>query len=792
MKAWRRACFAAPRHLAVGTVVLAAALLISLLLTHKSADAHALLLRSDPPINATLRESPRVINLFMSEPLSQNFSSVEVVDSQGQRAQQGRVTFNPDAPTNMSIPVGVLAPGIYTVVYKTLSAVDGHTWHGSYTFTVLNPDGSAPAGSAFQPQVNRPGPPTAADAAVKWVTLIAVIAWVGSVLFALAAALPAARAAGSTTDHVTQIVRRWTWDVATAAVVLLLLTSAYDAASAAAKLGGLTFLDEVLFDTRNGLWLVLRWSLLLAATGVLGASYVRSAARRSPASLYALLVLGVGVIASLSSVSHAAAQDRGAIWATLFDAVHLMAVTVWIGMLGSLIRVLWSTRAVGPPGERRAFQIEAVRHFSLVAAGTVPVMIIAGFFSLLASVPAWRGFVDTDWGIAMLVKLGLLTVVFAAAGANAIWLRPRWSAAPSTRAAFVRLERRFRWMMRAELLVALAVIAATATLTQLPSPRSALPELTAGPQKDRTTEQMVALDNLLATLTISPNLVGQNRYEVTLREATGGPVQDRVRAVLLRFRYADPAVGPLTVATTPEGEGRYGIEGSYFGLAGEWTIELEVRRENRDDVVESVSTKVEQPFLNTLPFATSSPGALALPITQFDWNGVGAIWAAVAAGMLIAYRRPIGRRFSAKAADATVVGGVLFMAVTMVLAFSVHVDPGRTLENPVPRTPESIVRGEALFSANCIQCHGDTGGGDGPLAASLPAPPANFRVHVPYHSDGVLFTWVSNGIRGTGMPAFRTTLSEEQRWDLANFLRATFDEPLSAGDATDPSATPAP
>jgi mono/diheme cytochrome c family protein len=346
--------------------------------------------------------------------------------------------------------------------------------------------------------------------------------------------------------------------------------------------------------------------------------------------------------------------------------------------------------------------------------------------------------------------------------------------------------------MRAELLAALAVIAATATLTQLPSPRSALPELSAGPQKDRSIQQIVTLDDLVGTLSISPNLVGQNRYTVLLRDAAGGPPHDSIRAVRLRFRYADPAVGPVTVAATPQGEDRYLLEGAYFGLAGDWTVDLEVRREQRDDVVGSVATQVEQPFLNTLPFATSSAGALALPISQFDWNGVGAIWAAVAAGMLIAYRRPIGRRFSAKAADATVVGGALFMTVTVVLAFSVHVDPGRTLENPTPRTPESVARGQPLFATNCVQCHGDMGGGDGPLAASLPAPPANFRVHVPYHPDGVLFTWISNGIRGTGMPAFRTTLSEEQRWDLVNFLRATFDEPLRSNDAPLPSDPPAP
>jgi len=81
----------------------------------------------------------------------------------------------------------------------------------------------------------------------------------------------------------------------------------------------------------------------------------------------------------------------------------------------------------------------------------------------------------------------------------------------------------------------------------------------------------------------------------------------------------------------------------------------------------------------------------------------------------------------------------------------------------------------ALFAANCASCHGDTGAGDGPLADSLPAPPANFTIHVPFHPDGVLYAWITDGIRGTGMPGWSPQLSDQERWDLVNFLRANFD-----------------
>jgi mono/diheme cytochrome c family protein len=55
------------------------------------------------------------------------------------------------------------------------------------------------------------------------------------------------------------------------------------------------------------------------------------------------------------------------------------------------------------------------------------------------------------------------------------------------------------------------------------------------------------------------------------------------------------------------------------------------------------------------------------------------------------------------------------------------------------------------------------------------------------HTDGELFYWVSYGFQGSAMPAWKDTLTEEQRWDVINYARATFGNP---GDTSAPSAAP--
>lgn len=739
-------------------IVLAAAC-AALLHDAPPASAHALLARADPPINAALRESPTAVTLFMTEPLERDYSSVQVLDSAGQRRDIGATEFSDADATRMRVNVLRLTPGIYTVVWRTLSQVDGHTWNGSYVFSVLNADGSAPEGAGVVVDLGRSGPPAAADAAVKAVGFAALTLFVGAAAFWIAAGkLPAPRP---------ELVESTVRPALAVAVALGILTTGYEAVSAALELGGWGLLDEVLFGTRLGFWLNLRWAALIVAAVLLAGAARRPIAQIALSIHIPLALLAIVWLASVAAVSHGAAIAAGGVWGALFDALHLGAAALWIGMLAILIVVLRR----GRDAPARHWRIALVRRFSAIATATVPIVLAAGLLNALIQIPDARGLTETDWGAAFIAKLVALILLFAAAATNAVILRPRAAQGGNWRA-----ERWFAPMMRIELALAAVVLVITAALTQLPSPASALPDTE---QRDNTITQTVARADLLAQLTISPNLVGFNRWEVRITDADGQPPANPVEAVRLRFRYDDPSVGPVAAPAVAEGDGVFSLEGAYFGLAGSWTVEAELRRASGDDLIAAVQTDVVPGYQTVLPWDTGAPGALALPLTQMDWNGVGALWAFVIGGLLLANRRQLRDRFGLRAGDAGLAGGALGLIAAVVLLTGLHVDPGRTLQNPIERTPESVERGAALFARNCASCHGDTGAGDGTLADTLPAPPANFTVHVPFHPDGVLFAWITDGIRGTGMPAWRNQLGEQERWDLVNFLRRNFD-PLTA------------
>lgn len=96
--------------------------------------------------------------------------------------------------------------------------------------------------------------------------------------------------------------------------------------------------------------------------------------------------------------------------------------------------------------------------------------------------------------------------------------------------------------------------------------------------------------------------------------------------------------------------------------------------------------------------------------------------------------------------------------------------------NPVPPTAESLRAGQRLYRAHCAVCHGLEGRGDGPAAPSLVPRPADLR-RTARMADALLFTRITEGLPGTAMPAFRDTLTEEERWHVVNYLRALTDQP---------------
>jgi len=134
------------------------------------------------------------------------------------------------------------------------------------------------------------------------------------------------------------------------------------------------------------------------------------------------------------------------------------------------------------------------------------------------------------------------------------------------------------------------------------------------------------------------------------------------------------------------------------------------------------------------------------------------------------------------------IGGILLMLSSMLVESCAQRPSGGMAEeweapardakigNPVATDQRSIAAGKAIYRQECLACHGNRGQGNGPAAIALLRPPADLSMPMMWeHSDGALFWKITEG--RSPMPSFAQLLTDDQRWQVVNYIRALAARP---------------
>lgn len=548
---------------------------------------------------------------------------------------------------------------------------------------------------------------------------------------------------------------------------------------------GLDNITTIIFHTEWGERWLLRNLLLLPLLALLLLAWRFNSQRARRYMLVAAVAVSLAFLLITSTVSHAAALEAGSVWAIGADFTHLLAASVWSGMLFQLALFAAWVRRNFSRSERPVVLASGLHRFSVVAVGAVSLLLLTGVVSFVIQVPRLGDMLDTAYGQTLLLKLALVAALLVVAGVNAYVFRPKLVAradSPDGRRVsegWVTVEAKLGRYVKGELALVAAVLLAAGALAQVSPPASAKPASQALPGKFVATQDAAGIS---ATLVVDPNEPGENAFEVYL---TGGV--DVVELVRLTFFSPDGFASRLNLdASNPPTF--YVGRGAYLSTAGRWRVTVDIRRTRGADLA--------------LPFDLTVGAVEAAGGTRGDFSTPFPSSPAAVAVLVVALATAVGivlGSWPRRARPAGYIGQValavnrvrvpplastaLLLAVVFGLALAADQLRDRALSpeqasrgNPVDSSPASVDRGRILFSRNCIQCHGETGRGDGPIAASLPIPPANLYDHVPYHPDQFFYGIITNGLSGI-MPAFASSLSEDDRWDIMNFLRDQFGQP---------------
>jgi len=420
---------------------------------------HQQLLRSDPEQGEEISGSPERIRLVFAESVELTVTRVQLVREGGGTIDLSPLTLEPDSShVVLAHLIGPLAPGAYTVRWRTAGA-DGHAMADSVLFSVVGGEDTSHSDSP----VPRSSVGWTFDAGspgyiiVRWALFVGLLGVVGAVSFRLFI-LPRvgwSNSAASAASRSATEQSAATLGVAMATLVLVAVILRLYAQSFSLFGPNESLTRGSLFSLLDTRWGSVWWIQLAAGvTALVGFLF----ARRRIGGGWILAALGVLVLTFTPALSgHALTISGPTSLGVLADGVHVLAAGGW---LGSLLLVL----VVGIPAAMRSKAPVAalIRAFSPVALTFAGLAVGTGILSAWLRLGTLPLLWTTEYGRTLLLKVGVLLVLFAIGAHNFLVVRP----ALRDDAATPRLRRSATF----ELLMAALVLLVTAVLVATPPP----------------------------------------------------------------------------------------------------------------------------------------------------------------------------------------------------------------------------------------------------------------------------------------------------------------------------------
>ncbi len=509
-----------PLRPGVARALAGAALALAFVVTTAGpAAAHAVLLRTDPSPQTTVKAPPTEVKLEFSEAVEVAFGAVRVFDVDGKRVDKGKIE-TANGRRDVVVPA-TLPGGTYTVTWRVVSA-DGHPVHGGFQFYVGAPSTISPV--AIKGDTGAGRVVGWGYGAVRFTWFAALLAVIGFVVVRRFVWTPALRDAGLADSAAAERFRRrfnralpWAWAVL---LVAWLLTLWFEAASISglglAGSAKASVLRDVLKTGFGRSWLAGLGFILVTGLPVGGLTRRSGLFGARPQTwLSVMAASAAGLALSVADIGHATTEGHPRLGVPSV-ALHLLAVSVWVGGLAALVLLGASAWSAVAPEDRNRLLGRLVPRFSRLALIAVAVLVATGVINALLDLASVSDLWDTTYGRVLSTKIILLAVALAF-GAWHLWGVPRRLAAADRAGAegAAGPGRSFRRSTSAELVVLAAVVGFASALVALVPGRS-LALLANGPvnQEQRTGGYTVQLF-------LDPSTPGANEIHLTFVNPNG-------------------------------------------------------------------------------------------------------------------------------------------------------------------------------------------------------------------------------------------------------------------------------
>jgi copper transport protein len=555
-----------------GRIVAALAVVAVGLAWPSLASAHAYLVKTVPAASGVLNVPPPNVQLTYDEAVEPQFAIISVTNASGDQQTTGPVRRSSANPDTLIVPLRRRSPQGWYLVYWRAISVDGHPVQGAFTYAVGPNPGPAP---------QFPVPKVSATATTpqlliaRWAMFLTVMSAIGLFVLRMLIARTAVSRAPGTSLHAVSVAFVVASVLGLIAIpVYLDFAIANDSLRSVFDLGALVPLYRVTAFGRGYLDMELCFALFCVAAWISLWLDRPDREQRSVAEIVAVtgaLLAAIAVLIVPGASGHAGqTSPRGL--SLGFDLVHLSSGSVWLGGLLGLLVLWFSLR----PERRVEVLGVVVPRFSNVAFVSVLVLLGTGTGATIVHMPAVNALWETGYGVAILVKIGILLGATLLASGNLLRNKPQLAAAPERADHGEPAARRLRVLVGSEaFLIAGAVFAASVLSSLAPPPpafaeqNSALAQVGPGRVAKTVTQGGYTLQVL-----VSPNKAAAPD-SFALRITKGGqPV--RGASVTLTFNHTEMQMPQQEYQLKEVQPGVYSRAAPALVMVGKWALAFQV------------------------------------------------------------------------------------------------------------------------------------------------------------------------------------------------------------------------
>jgi copper transport protein len=557
-----------------GRIVAAtAAMLITSVLLPSVASAHAYLVRTVPAASVVLDAPPPNIQLTYDEAVEPRFAIISVTNANGQQETIGAVARSAANPDTLVVPLRPRLPEGWYLIYWRAISVDGHPVQGAFTYAIGPNPGPAPqfrvpsiAATATAPQL----------LIARWVMFLSVMTAIGLFVFRIAIARPLVRRVPGAGLRAVSLAFVTASVVGVVAIpVYLDVATANDSLRSVLDITALVPLFRVTAFGRGYTDMALCFTLFCLAAWI---ALWLDRSDRAPRSIAELMSLTGAVVAAAAvliipgAAGHAAQQSpRG--FSLLFDWLHLVSGSLWLGGLVGLLVLCFTVR--------RALRVPAlsmvVPRFSVVAFASVVVLFATGTAATILHMPALNALWETSYGVAILVKIGILAAAVIVASGNLLRTKPRLVAARDRPELGPPAAGLLRVLVGTEAVLIAGAVFVAAVLSSLAPPppafalqNSALAEV--GPGR---VEQTIRRGNYQLQVLVSPNKAAAPDSFALRVTQNGRPV--RGANVTLTLNHLEMQMPQQQYQLTETQPGVYSRAAPALIMVGKWGLNFQVQ-----------------------------------------------------------------------------------------------------------------------------------------------------------------------------------------------------------------------